>query len=62
MVVVGGAGAVPLGVNVGNVVTIVFVCSVVVVVVGGVVVVGRRVAVCTGRGVVVVTLGLGTQV
>ncbi|MDO2969996.1 hypothetical protein [Mycobacteroides abscessus] len=62
MVVVGGVGAVPLGVNVGNVVTIVFVCSVVVVVVvGGVVVVRRHVVVGTGC-CVVVTLGFGTQV
>ncbi|WP_074329600.1 hypothetical protein [Mycobacteroides abscessus] len=60
MVVVGGVGAVPLGVNVGNVVTIVFVCSVVVV--GGVVVVRRHVVVGTGCCVVVVTLGFGTQV
>ncbi|MDO3307349.1 hypothetical protein P5V87_04555 [Mycobacteroides abscessus subsp. abscessus] len=61
MVVVGGVGAVPLGVKVGNVVTIVFVCSVVVVVVvGGVV--RRRVVVGTGCCVVVVTLGFGTQV
>ncbi|MDO3069526.1 hypothetical protein [Mycobacteroides abscessus] len=63
MVVVGGVGAVPLGVNVGNVVTIVFVCSVVVVVVvGGVVVVRRHVVVGTGCCVVVVKLGFGTQV
>ncbi|KRQ19385.1 hypothetical protein BKG83_00350 [Mycobacteroides chelonae] len=51
-----------MGVSVGNVVTMVFVGSVVVVVVGAVVVVGRLVVLGTGRGVVVVTLGLGTQV
>ncbi|OHU22350.1 hypothetical protein [Mycobacteroides franklinii] len=61
VVVVGGVGGAPLGVDVGNVVTIVFVCSVDVVVVG-VVVVGRLVVVCTGLGVDVVTLGVGTQV
>ncbi|MBA0045465.1 hypothetical protein [Mycobacterium sp. NPDC050853] len=51
----------PLGVNVGNVVTIVLVGSVVVVV-GAVVVVGRHVVDGTGRGAGVVTLGFGTHV
>lgn len=49
-------------VGVGNVVTMVFVGSVVVVVVGGVVVVGRLVVLGTGRGTDVVTLGAGAQV